>query len=381
MVDGRIVIAGAGIGGLTLASALQKSGRHVIVLERSGVAAPLGFGMTVQPNAFKALRDIGLDGAVFAAGHRLVEATIRHFRGKVLATTSFAALERELGAPVLAIHRSWLHDVLLDAAGRDIVKTTFSVATYEQTPTDVVCIAEDDRQVHGAILVGADGLWSRVRSTLVGDGPPIYAGYTSWRGVADGWDLTPPGRASESWGKGRRFGIVPIGRGKVYWFATANARAGERDPEDVAGALAHRFHDFHAPVAEIIRATPPKQILRTDIYDRPPIRRWSDGRVTLLGDAAHPMTPNLGQGGCQAIEDAAVLSRALGEHGDLIAAFRQYEAQRVTRANDIVRRSRALGDVAQWSGDVQRFVRDTAMRLTPKSVLMRGLRPLLTFEP
>jgi 2-polyprenyl-6-methoxyphenol hydroxylase-like FAD-dependent oxidoreductase len=121
-------------------------------------------------------------------------------------------------------------------------------------------------------------------------------------------------------------------------------------------------------------------MIRTDIHDRSPIMRWADGRVVLLGDAAHPMTPNLGQGGCQAIEDAVVLSRALARHDGVSAAFHEYEAARVRRANDVVRRSRSVGDIGQLTGSVTRFIRDTAMRLTPESVVKKQMRALMTFS-
>jgi 2-polyprenyl-6-methoxyphenol hydroxylase-like FAD-dependent oxidoreductase len=169
----------------------------------------------------------------------------------------------------------------------------------------------------------------------------------------------------------------------VYWFATANEPAHGHDPQDAEGAIAAlsaRFVGFHPPVPELIRRTEKQKLVRTDIHDRDPLSSWSAGRVTLLGDAAHPMTPNLGQGGCQAIEDAVVLARALGEHATPEAAFRAYEAARIVRANALVRRSRTLGEVAQWQGVVPRLLRDGALRLTPRSVTLKQMREVLTFQ-
>jgi 2-polyprenyl-6-methoxyphenol hydroxylase-like FAD-dependent oxidoreductase len=380
MVAGRIVIAGAGVGGLSLAAALKRSGRDVIVLERARSLERGGAGISVQANAVKALREIGLADAVVAAGQILRKIEIRHYKGRVLARPSAVELERRFGAPMVALHRGRLLDVLSEAAGEGTVKYGFGVATYEQTAKDVTAVAEDDREVKGAILVGADGLWSRVRAKLVGDGPPRYAGYTSWRGIVDAADLVEEGYSSESWGIGQRFGIVSIGRGQVYWFATANAKLAEKDAADPVDALLLRFRGWHAPIEHLLARTWKERVIRTDIQDRAPIRRWSDGRVVLLGDAAHPMTPNLGQGGCQAIEDAVSLGRVVGEHDDVTAAFRAYEAARVDRANDLVRRARSFGELAQWSGGLRRFVRDTAVRLTPEALFMKQLRAVLTFE-
>ena len=139
---------------------------------------------------------------------------------------------------------------------------------------------------------------------------------------------------TESWGRGERFGIVVIGFGEIYWFAVADAAPGGVD-RDVRSELLARFGDLHEPIAAIISATPPERILRTDISDRDPIERWHEGPVVLLGDAAHPMTPNLGQGAGQAIEDAIALDRCLSLEETIERALRRYEACRVPRANSM----------------------------------------------
>ena len=380
MIQGKIIIAGAGIGGLCLAHALKRAGMSVVVAERAAALEPAGAGITVQCNAVAALREIGLDQAVLAAGQPIAQASVRDARGRVLTSTPPGFFEREFGVPSVAIHRAELLSLLAGAVGQDSIQTGFSVVRYEQDREKVVAHADDGRSIEGAILVGADGLWSRVRSHLVADGPPRYAGYTSWRGVCEAPGLLPDGYTSESWGRGQRLGLVSLGRGRIYWFATANAPAGEKDPHDAVVALSERFLGWHAPIEEVLLATPEERMIRTDIHDRTPIVRWSDGRVVLLGDAAHPMTPNLGQGGCQAIEDAVVLARALTRHDGVAAAFHDYEAVRVRRANDVVRRSRSLGDIGQLNGSVVRFLRDTAMRLTPESVVKKQMKSVMKFS-
>jgi 2-polyprenyl-6-methoxyphenol hydroxylase-like FAD-dependent oxidoreductase len=235
----------------------------------------------------------------------------------------------------------------------------------------VVLSAVDGTSAEGALLVGADGLCSRVRKQLLADGPPRYAGYTSWRGLVAA-DLDPSDEAVESWGRGSRFGIVPVGGGRVYWYATANAEPGADDQG--RAALAERFAGFHPPVPSLIEATLPASIVRTDIHDRPPARRWSHGPVTLLGDAAHPMTPNLGQGGCQAMEDAFVLAAALAEEATVAGALARYERERLRRANRIVSLSRRFGAVAQWRSALACAVRDLGARWTPGWLLDRRMR-------
>jgi 2-polyprenyl-6-methoxyphenol hydroxylase-like FAD-dependent oxidoreductase len=185
-----------------------------------------------------------------------------------------------------------------------------------------------------------------------------------------------PDRTTESWGRGERFGIVPIGFGEIYWFAVADAPPNGRDL-DVHRGLMARFAPWHAPIVAIIEATPADRIVRTDICDRPPTTRWHSGRVVLLGDAAHPMTPNLGQGAGQAIEDAVVLDASLASASTIEEALMRYEQRRVTRANGIVLASRRFGAVAQWSHPVAAWIRDRAMSLMPASLGVSQARKLM----
>ena len=216
----------------------------------------------------------------------------------------------------------------------------------------------------------------RYAASCSGNGEPVYSGYTSWRGVTPTGSVPPPTRVIESWGRGERFGIVNIGFGEVYWFAVADAPSGGRD-HDVCRELLQRFGGWHDPIRALIEATPPARIVRTDICDRPPVARWHAGRVVLVGDAAHPMTPNLGQGAGQAIEDAVVLDQCLAASHDIESALTSYEQRRVHRANAIVRGSRQFGEIAQWSHPVAALLRDTAMRLVPASVKLRQLRQVM----
>jgi 2-polyprenyl-6-methoxyphenol hydroxylase-like FAD-dependent oxidoreductase len=280
-------------------------------------------------------------------------------------------------ARVVALHRARLHDVLLAAAGRSVVRTGVRVTSYEQAADSVLVIADDGTRLETELLVGADGLHSTVRAQLVHDGPPRYAGYTSWRGVTPAGSVPPPDRVTETWGRGERFGVVDIGFDEIYWFAVADAAPGGTDG-DVRAELRARFGGWHAPVAAVLDATPADRILRTDIFDRDPITRWHAGRVVLLGDAAHPMTPNLGQGAAQAIEDAGTLAASLAAAATVEDGIRAYETARVGRTSAFVRASRRFGDVAQWRHPLAVFARDLTMRLTPESALVAQARRMLS---
>jgi 2-polyprenyl-6-methoxyphenol hydroxylase-like FAD-dependent oxidoreductase len=175
-------------------------------------------------------------------------------------------------------------------------------------------------------------------------------------------------------------GLVPIGEGKLYWFAVVNAPAHGRDGPDLKAELLSRFGGWHPEVPRAIQATPADRIFRDDLHDRPPLPRWGQGRVTLLGDAAHPMTPNLGQGACMAIEDGWVLAACLGEEPDVAKALRRYESRRLKRTASTVRLARRMGKMGQWSNGLARGLRDALVRITPRSVAERQVRGLLDFR-
>jgi 2-polyprenyl-6-methoxyphenol hydroxylase-like FAD-dependent oxidoreductase len=230
------------------------------------------------------------------------------------------------------------------------------------------------------LLVGADGLHSAIRRAMRGPETPRYSGYTSWRALADDVDLADPDRFTESWGAGERFGIVPLRDRAVYWFAVADAPAGERGRGDVKAALQQRFGGWHDPIARVIAATPADRIVHTDIHDRVPIDRWIDRRVVLIGDAAHPMTPNLGMGGCQAIEDGIVLAHALEHQADIASALAWYQSRRLRRANGFVTRSYRMGQVAQLRSAPLRWLRDTALRAVPTRLAAGALARDMDFR-
>ena len=372
-----VVVAGAGIGGLTLAIALRRRGARVRVFERANHLGAVGAGIGLPANGVKALQTLGLGESVTRAGMIVRRAAILDARGRPLgAEVDLTSVYQEIGASLVALHRARLHALLLDALGSGVVTTGAHVVSFEQT-ADVVYVAlMTGERVEAKLLVGADGLHSNVRAQVVGNDPPVYSGYTSWRGVTPANAVTVPARTTESWGRGERFGIVPIGFGEIYWFAVADAPPNRRDT-DVRGELMARFGSWHEPVAAIIEATPPERIMRTDIYDRAPIERWHSGRVVLLGDAAHPMTPNLGQGAGQAIEDAVVLDECLAQATSIEEALTHYEQRRVARANGIVRASRQFGAIAQWSNPLAAWLRDRVMSLTPPAAAVRQARKLM----
>ncbi|MFP5504267.1 MAG: FAD-dependent monooxygenase [Candidatus Sericytochromatia bacterium] len=376
MSEGRVLITGAGVGGLALGCALAQRGIEPVVYERAGALKPVGAGLSMQTNALLALRRLGLAEAVKAAGAVLTGVRFQDWKGNVLAEASLALIVAEFGEPMVVIHRARLHEILLAAMGPERLHLG-RVATGFDQDAEGVTLELADGSERGAALVGADGLRSVVRERLRGAETLRYAGYTAWRGVCPLPAGGLPARGVEVWGPGMRFGYTPMGSGEVYWFATANAPAGGADGERPREELLSRFEGWAEPVATLIASTPEAALLRTDILDRKPVDSWSRGRVTLLGDAAHPMTPNLGQGACQAIEDAVVLAECLAESPDPVAAFRRYEARRQARTRWFVERSWAIGAVGQWEQSVWRALRDAGMRLTPSGAVVGQLRAMV----
>jgi 2-polyprenyl-6-methoxyphenol hydroxylase-like FAD-dependent oxidoreductase len=383
----KVMVAGAGIGGLSAAIALRRAGFEVAVLERAPELGAVGAGLLLAANAQKALGRLGLAGAVARLGTPASAGEIRSWRGEVLASIPAAELEKAIGTPSAAVHRADLQALLVREVDDGTLRLGTEVGAFEQDESGMRVLFADGSHESADILVGADGLRSRIRAGLFGSEEPRYAGYTAWRAVVKPTEeLVPWGTGFESWGRGARFGCAHIGDGRVYWFATANAPEGEKDgpPCSPAGAkatLLRRFSGWHRPVADLIEVAEEDTILRTDIYDREPLgEHWGEGRVTLLGDAAHPMTPNLGQGACQAIEDAVVLARCLGERGATAEALRSYESLRSDRVAMVVRRSRRVGSIGQVKNPAICWLRDRALAMIPPRAQLRQLEEVVGYE-
>ncbi|MGW0069698.1 FAD-dependent monooxygenase [Streptosporangium sandarakinum] len=353
-----VVVAGGGIGGLALAVALRGAGIGVTVVERTARIAEAGSGMVLYPNAITALDAISprLGRAVRAAGHEAVPGDTRPTLasdGTTLAVDAIGELTRRFGAPQVTLLRSALQHALLGealAAGVDL-RTGVRVDDHADRGEHVDVVLSDGSVLTADVLVGADGVRSGVRRRLFGDSPLLYRGYTSVRGRTRRSGAHPNGFIAS--GDGVDLFAGPIGGGHLYWAAKIVAPPGvwpAMGPAAAMPALLDLLAGWHDSIVEIIRDVDADGIVVTDIVDRDPIPRWTSGRVTLLGDAAHPMTPGVGQGAGMALEDAAVLAHHLRSCSDAPAALEAYSAARASRAADVVLRSRRTGRVDKESG-------------------------------
>jgi 2-polyprenyl-6-methoxyphenol hydroxylase-like FAD-dependent oxidoreductase len=297
--------------------------------------------------------------------------------GKVLMNIALGRFD----VPALCARRADLLAALLAALPAGRIRLGYELTHLEQNGSGVrLRFANGAVEEHGA-AIGADGLRSRVRAQLFGHSDPIYRGYTVWRGVARfNGSAIRRGCNSETWGPGKRFGILGMNSGRFTWYAAANVPEGHADaPDGRKRELLRMFEGWHEPVAELIEAED-SGILKHGAYDLAPLRRWGAGRVTLLGDAAHPCTPNLGQGGGMAIEDALALTKCLQTEPSIERALRRYESLRRRRTSHIQRRSLWMGHIGQWEKRLFVLGRGVVTGLLPATPFEHNLRRTYSHE-
>ena len=376
----RVGIVGAGIGGLTAAIALRARAVEVAVFEQAPEPRALGAGLHLWSNAVRALREIGAWDAIEPVSVPVATEQVLTSRGRLMAEWDVATASREIGAPSIGLNRPDLLSALLKTAGPDVLRLGRRVLGFSDDGAGVTLRFEDGGPGERFdALVGADGIHSLVRAQIHGASPPVYRGYTTWRTLVPADDaLAPPGLLRQYWGRGVRFVFFPAGPGQIYFVGLANAPAGEKDvPGRTKADLLARFGGFVEPVPSLIRAADEGKFLRMDIIDRNPIRRWGRGRVTLLGDAAHAMTPNTSQGAGMAIEDSAVLARFLGNGGDPEPALRAYERRRWKRCAEQVMMARFPGVLGRLENPLACRLRDGYIDLTFGGPVWRSLKKIL----
>jgi 2-polyprenyl-6-methoxyphenol hydroxylase-like FAD-dependent oxidoreductase len=366
----KAVIIGGGIGGLATALALSQAGWQVEVLERAPEFTEVGAGLSLWQNGLRALDALGVGHAVRGRALLQGQAGVRDAAGRWLARTSSAELDRRYGLPAM-VHRADLLGVLRAAVPAGALHSGVTVTGVRSDGT----VRHSDGESRGDLVVGADGIRSIARASAWPDAPvPRYAGYTAWRLI------TPPfpvRDTCETWGAGERFGYASLPDGRVYAYATANAPADAADG-GLAG-LRRRFGRWHDPIPGLLEAAGPGAVLHDDLYEMPPLKAYTAGKVVLVGDAAHAMTPNLGQGAGQALEDAVVLAKTVeaGSGREVGSGLEAYDRLRRPRTQMIALRSHRVGAVGQWASPPAVLLRNAGLRLMPTSAFIRSLAPVL----
>ncbi|MFF2077685.1 FAD-dependent monooxygenase [Kitasatospora sp. NPDC058162] len=380
----QAIVIGGGIGGLTAALALHRQGIPVTVHERAASLEPVGAGLALAPNALRALDRLGVGPRLRARATAHPAVGIRHPSGRWLVRTSSAAVQAHFGDTIAAVARAEVIAALVDALPEGTVRTG-SPATVTDPGDDrrpaVVRTDEGDREA--ALVVAADGIHSATRGLLFPHHPgPRYSGFTTWRAIVS--PGARPAAAGEVWGPGRLAGIVPLADQRVYVYGAALAPAGDRAADEHAELQQH-FGDWCAPVPQLFALAAPDRLLRNDVRElADPLPAYHHGRVALLGDAAHAMCPFLGQGACQAIEDALVLAAPLTPATDPVTTLPAYTAARLPRTTAVVTASRRTGNLVALRTPAATLLRTTALTLAgllPTRTLLSRTTAIYGWQP
>jgi 2-polyprenyl-6-methoxyphenol hydroxylase-like FAD-dependent oxidoreductase len=359
----KIAIIGGGIAGLTFARCLSNKDYEIHIFEKKEQFGEIGAAISVFPNALCIMDELGLLNTILESSGQFKTVYLKTDKGAILSKS-----EPNSDYPVICIHRAVLHAILLENIHVKLYNnySLKEISHLEKGQVSLV-FENGENQVFDAVI-GADGVHSAVRKHIINDGDPIFRGYNIWRGVVKtNFDI---GYASETFGKGQRVGIVPIKEGVYGWWATCNEAYMQDDkPENTKEKLNRLFGDWHYPIVELINNT--DHILKNSLIDRKPRKGWTKGNVTLIGDAAHPTTPNLGQGGCMAMEGAYILAKSIQKYGLTKKAFDRYEELQYPRSENIVLESLKLGKMGQLSNPVLIAFRNLAFKLMPSNIAMK----------
>lgn len=371
------IVIGGGVAALAVAIALRDSGIEAHIFERAPSLRAAGGGLLLWTNAMKALRSLDLEEDVLDIATPVETTEFRTSRGEVLCSLPIGDLGRRFGGPSVIVHRGALLEVLaaeLPASAMYVGKHCTDFDAFAED--DIVTAYFADGSVRDAnMLIGADGLHSMVRKKLRGDEALRQTGQVAIVGIADDCaGMMELGTAIATVGAGLRFWAGPMRGGRVYWYATVKARDGiSDDPAIAREQLLELFAGWHDPIERLIDATSDEEWIRTPIADRDPVNRWGKGRVTLIGDAAHPTTPDLGQGACQALESAVELARCVAEMDDVAAALRRYEQRRMERTAKMTQMSWVTAMQSMVEHPVACAMRDMGVRVALRAVAMREL--------
>lgn len=361
-----IDIIGAGIGGLTTAIALEKKGIKSRIFEQAEKIEPVGAGIILASNAMQVYEKLGLRKEIEKNGNPISSMNITKSNLKPLTKVDLTYFEQKYKTKNIAIHRGRLQQILIDKLISTELFLNHKLASVKESENDYYLNFKNGKQIKSSIIFGADGLNSTVRKHLFSDNEIRRANQICWRGVTEyELPINFKNELNEAWGKSERFGFVQIAKNKVYWYALKSFKKNKN--ESSINDLEKYFNNYNRVIKDIIKSTKKKQINTAEISDLKPIFLWYKKKVCLIGDAVHATTPNMGQGACQAIEDAYVLSECLDKY-ELTEAFTEYQKLRLSKAHQVVKTSWLIGKIAHLTNPILISLRNQILKLTPTSL-------------
>ena len=361
-----IDIIGAGIGGLTTAIALEQKGFKTRIFEQTECIKPVGAGIILANNAMQVYEKLGLKGLIEEKGNHISSMSIAKADLTPISKVDLTYFEKKYKVKNIAIHRGVLQQILINRLKTTDIKLGYRLKGIQSNDKGYSLTFENEKQIQATTLLGADGINSTVRYNLFPKNEIRNAKQICWRGITD-FQLPSKyhNELNEAWGKADRFGFVQIAKNKVYWYALKSFKNNENEykTNDIETYFAH----YNPIVNKIITSTDKKQINTAKISDLKPTNNWYKRNVCLIGDAAHATTPNMGQGACQAIEDAYVLSECLNKY-NTNPAFKEFQKLRISKAHLVVKASWRIGKIAHLSHPILIAIRNKVIKMVPSSM-------------
>lgn len=353
----KAIVIGGGIGGMSTAIALEKVGYETAVYEAVKEIKPVGAAISIWPNGVKCLNALGMKEALRALGGNMAYMAYNDFAsGTTLTRFSMSPLVQQVGEYPYPVARAELQAMLIDTYGRTRINFGKRVIQVEQSENGVIATFDDNSQVSGDFLIAADGTHSVIRQYVVEQAPERrYAGYVNWNGLVEiDESIAPADQWTTFVGEGKRVSLMPVSGNRFYFFFDVPLPKGlPEDRTTLKDDLRGYFSGWAEPVQRLIATINPETTNRVEIHDIEPFSSFVKGRVALLGDAAHSTTPDIGQGGCAAMEDAIVLASTLASHSlGIEDALLRYQSRRVERVKDLVLKARKRCDVTHGKDPV-----------------------------
>jgi 2-polyprenyl-6-methoxyphenol hydroxylase-like FAD-dependent oxidoreductase len=365
----KISIIGAGIGGLTTAIALKQKGFEVEIFETSKDFKKAGSGINLAINAMQVYKRLGIYDEISFLGNYTNSLLITDEKLNIISKVNLLEAEKEFKTKTFAIHRAILHAILLNKLDGIKIHLNKKITSLSQTKDEVNFVFEDGTSYTSNILIGADGIHSVVRKSIIDNTEIRIAKQVCWRGIVN-VDIPKKYQTelNELWGKGKRFGFVHINKIEVYWYALTNYKTDYKEEFSTIN-LEKLFSKFSPLVKKIISKTKKSDIIFNEMMDLKPISSWHYKNVCLIGDASHATTPNMGQGACQAIESAYVIAECLSTEKNTQTAFYKLEQLRKKNAEKIVNTSWTVGKMAHLENGFGIFLRNNLMKIMPKKLI------------